>query len=138
MNKTICIALFASLLSFCKGYTNLQIYNDSPYKLHATILSADGQNLGAMEIIPQHQMDWKSSYDNATTFSQTPYTVILRCPNGKEYGIWTEVPTGATITAQGSEGDKICPLPKKKDREIPGVTQEGSDLPRSPANPLSE
>ncbi len=93
---------------------SVTFYNDSPYKLTATIITASGQNRGSMTVLPQQQMQWQDTGQDTTEFSETPYTVILRCDNGHEYGFWGQVSPGAWITAQGASGNRICPLPKKK------------------------
>ena len=102
-----CTSLFAG---------SVTLLNDSPFKLKATILSASGENLGEATINPQHQVTWQDSYSGGQTFSETPYTVIWYCTNDKEYGIWTNVSTGALVSANGSEGPRICPTPKNQNK----------------------
>ena len=106
---------------------SLRLYNDSPFKLSVTILGADGTLLGQMFIFPTKYGAWSDSYDGAQTFSITPYTVIWQCDDGTEYGIWTEVSPGATVTAQGSIGARIC-KPQKKPPTTKEPANRGSAL----------
>ncbi|MCK4934910.1 MAG: hypothetical protein KAR79_04925 [Simkaniaceae bacterium] len=115
----ILLTLFL-LLSSAVFASSVHIQNDSPFKLTAIILSADGKNLGEVTINPQNKMTWHDSYSGTSQYSETPYTVIFRCPEGAEYGIWTEVPPGGIATAQGSSGPRICRIPKKQKDSTPG------------------
>jgi len=113
-----CLKAFLLFLAlsfpFFSSANSLRFYNDSPFKLSATILGADGTLLGQMIIYPTKYAYWSDSYNSADTFSYTPYTIIWQCDDGSEYGIWTQVSQGATVTAQGSEGARICKPQKQK------------------------
>ncbi|SRR5579872_4878451 len=112
-----------ALLLFCStAFAGLTLVNDSTYKLTVHIRAADGTDLGALEINPQQSMAWNTfsgttgniQYYNS---SQTPYTVIWFCNNGSTdspYSIWTDVPSGATCTANGGDGLRSCQKPQKK------------------------
>ena len=107
--KHFFIYLSLPLFLFAGSVTML---NDSPFQLKATILSAQGDNLGSVTIMPTHQITWQDSWTSGQTFSETPYSVIWYCMEGREYGIATNVGSGALVTATGSEGPRICPVRK--------------------------
>ena len=105
------IVFLLAVQGFCGSVT---LFNDSPFRLKATILSATGENLGVVFITPQHQITWQDSFSGGQTFSQTPYSVIWFCEGEKEYGVVTNVATGAFVTANSSDGPRICPIPKQR------------------------
>lgn len=101
---------------------SVTMLNDSPFQLRAIILSAQGDNLGSVTVMPTHQITWQDSYSGGQTFSNTPYSVIWYCMEGREYGIWTNVGSGALVTATGAEGPRICPV-KPPPPTSPGIPQ---------------
>ncbi len=111
MKKFVLITGLFCLPLFCNSVT---LFNDSAFKLKATVLSATGDNQGTFTILPQHQLTWQDSYSGGQSFSQTPYTVVWYCENDKEFGIVTNVGAGAFVSANSSNGDRICPVPKQK------------------------
>ena len=110
MRKIYFLFLFAATGLFANS---VRLYNDSPYKLKATILGADGSELGQLTILPEQLSSWNDSYSGGRQFSFTPYTVIWHCEDGNEYGITTNISTGGTTSAQVASGAKVC-KPKKK------------------------
>lgn len=106
------IASFLSATALCFG--NLWVYNDSTYMLTANIISGSGENLGSMTIKPGSRNQWLDNFLGTPTYSYTPYTVVFTCPNGDSYGVQTMIPSGATVTAQGSNGNHYCKAPPKK------------------------
>jgi hypothetical protein len=121
--KTILSAFFSFFILPILYAASINIYNDSPFPLTAKIISADGQNLGTLKIAPQQQQTWHDHSGGTPTWSQTPYTVIFTCPNGKQYGVYRNVQQGATISAQSATGDLFCE-PEKKDGQ---TDQQGKD-----------
>ena len=117
--KMIFICLILPWALFAGSVTML---NDSPFQLKATILSAQGDNLGSVTVMPTHQITWQDSYSGGQTFSDTPYSVIWYCMEGREYGIWTNVGSGALVTATGAQGPRICPV-RKDPPPSPGIPQ---------------
>ena len=112
MVKKLLLLLMTSTCLFAGSVT---LFNDSPFKLKAVILSATGENLGEVILSPQHRIVWSDNQRSSIVgYSDTPYSVIWYCPQGKEYGIWTNVSVGAFITASGSDGLRICPTPKSQ------------------------
>ena len=103
------------------AFGNLWVYNDSNYVLTANIISGSGDNLGSMTVQPQSRMQWLDNFLGGTVYSYTPYTVVFTCPNGNAYGVSTYVPSGATVTAQGSNGQHYCRPPPKNE---PYLNQE--------------
>ncbi len=100
------------------------IYNDSPFPLSAQIYSADGKKMGSVAIQPQHQSSWQDPSPENTNYSQTPYTVILNCKTGGQYGIVSNVNSGAWVTASQAQGDRFCKQPKDKQGQQQGQTQQ--------------
>ncbi len=109
------LLLFMSSASLFAG--SVTLFNDSPFKLRAAILSATGVNLGEVVLSPQHRVVWSDNQTSSMVgYSDTPYSVIWYCLEGKEYGIWTNVSVGSFVTASGSGGLRICPVPKNQNQ----------------------
>ncbi len=103
---------------------SVHLLNDSPYTLRAVIRGADGSYLGEMIIQTGNMHTWSDMNGqmgappmDSNSRSQTPYTVMWYCLSGDDYSINTIVATGATVTAQGGEGARIC---KPQQQAIPG------------------
>lgn len=98
------------------GYSvSVILFNDSPFTLNAQILSADGQELTTVQIAPRHQLKWQDSDQNVQSFTETPFTVIWYCKDGQEYGVNSQIATGAYVPAQSSQGRRYCRPDKKKE-----------------------
>ena len=131
------IALFTCVVSlYCASITLL---NDSQFKLTAVIYNAAGQKEGSQQLHPGQTFMWYGGnfYDpfkEQLNQPYAPYTVVWQCnehgPSNKkgskkkdrytsEFGTWTNVSVGSTVTAMGSPlGTKSCTVPKhdKKDK----------------------
>ncbi|MDN3507273.1 MAG: hypothetical protein P0S96_08615 [Simkaniaceae bacterium] len=129
------------LLFLCFGalaHGSLRLHNDSPYKLRAVIRAADGTYLGEMVILPEHFNTWSESYPSfgpggqnygeQPSRSQTPYTVQWSCLDGGEYGICTNVASGAAVLAGSCDGPKYCKPPKKKKKGPYGAHPDDEQL----------
>ncbi len=118
---------------------SVRIMNDSPYLLHAEILAADGTSKGKLSIAPQQQSIWQDSYSGNTVWSQTPYTVVLTCKNGKVFGVISGIQQGATVTALSATGDLFCEPDKKgqdgQDATTPPPPQREPPPKEWPADP---
>jgi len=112
-----------SLVAFCCLFTatcygaSVTIYNDSPFPLTATILSADGKTKGSVTVTPQHQSTWDDPSPPNAIYSQTPYSVVFKCKNGKQFGIATGISQGAWVTAMQSSGSHYCETDQDKDKK---------------------
>jgi len=106
------------LFPFALFADSVRMINDSPFKLRAIVLSATGVELGNAIIKPRTTHVWVTGQQGISNASDvaTPYTVIFYCPDGKEYGLWTNVGQSQTVNAQGAEGPKICKISKKLDQ----------------------
>lgn len=97
---------------------SMRLWNDSPFKLTAVILGADGTNLATVNLQPQEIYQW---YQDTDVFSNlnyqviTPYTVIWYCQEGgSEFGIQGNIQQAAMISAQGApDGNKVCRVAKR-------------------------
>jgi hypothetical protein len=110
-----CVFLCTQVVAFANSLT---LFNDSPFVLNATIMGADGSNLGQFTIQPQNAAQWSNQFEQEGTYqdpsmSQTPYTVIWYCAEGTEYGISTGQAAGSYVMAQSSQGGRYC-QPKKQ------------------------
>ena len=120
-NKFAVLAfVFSSVLLFGGS---VRIYNDSPYQLSAKILAADGSHQGSLSLAPQQQTLWQDSSGGNSTWSLTPYTVILTCNNGKSFGTITGVSQGATVSTSTAQGPRFCE--KNKDEDQQGQSSTG-------------
>ncbi|MBI3236298.1 MAG: hypothetical protein HYZ48_01105 [Chlamydiales bacterium] len=112
------ILLLLAFFSFGLHASELWVTNDSPFPLRAQIFGADVM-YDEQTVAPGAQWHW--SNDNVMqgpssnpNMSTTPFTVIWYCARGGQpYGTNTNIAGGAWVSAQSSEGGKICPLPKK-------------------------
>ncbi len=100
-------------LGFCQS---VFLYNDSPFKLDAIVVDAQGVTRGEITMDPAQQTNL---YLPTPNFQQpqsptVPYTVIWYCQDQTQYGIWTNATSGSLVTAQGSTGQKICKFKKKQ------------------------
>lgn len=107
---------------------SVRIMNDSPFPLNAEIIASDGSRKGKLSIAPQQQMTWQDSSSGAAVWSQTPYTVIFTCKNGKQFGVLSGVQQGGTVTALSSSGDRYCEPPKKEDQQQNSNKQDQNAL----------
>lgn len=123
--SVLCLAFFWTSL-FAGSVT---VYNDSPFPLTATIISADGQTKGTVTVEPQHQSTWQEPSQGTPVWSETPYTVIFTCKTGKQFGVVSNIGQGSLVTAMQSSGNLYCE-PEKKDG------QQGTQQAAPPQQPL--
>lgn len=107
---TVFLLCLASATCFCGS---LGIYNDSPFPLTATILSADGQVKGSLTVNPYEQSSWQDPSPANQSWSQTPYSVIFKCKSGKVFGTFYGANQGAWVSASQVQGPRICEVNKK-------------------------
>ncbi len=125
-------AIFAlCLFCFTTLYAgSVRIMNDSHFPLKAEVISADGNSKGKISINPQQQATWQDSNSGANVWSQTPYTVVFTCKDGKQFGVLSGIQQGATVTALSSFGDRYC-QPEK-------TCNEQQTSPFAPTNPFED
>ena len=119
--KTIILGIFFTTF-LCAG--SVRLYNDSPYKLRASIRGSDGTYLGEMIVLPEHFNTWSDAYPSFgpggrqfapnPNRTMTPYTVQWSCLDGGVFGVCSNVPSGGTAIAGSCSGPKYCKPPKKK------------------------
>lgn len=114
---------------------SVRIMNDSPFPLQAEVVSADGQSRGKLSLRPQQMLTWQDSSSGTNVWSQTPYTIIFTCKDGKQFGVSSGVQQGATVMAMNSSGERYCQVDKKqKGQQEKNETQQNApfNLPSSP------
>lgn len=103
---------FALMQTVCWA-NSVNLLNNTPYTLQATIYDANGTLLGQFTLNPQDAALWSDDYENfgneSQYASQLPYTVNWYCTNGGVYGTCQNVAAGATVTAQSCGGTQECP-----------------------------
>lgn len=106
------------LLNYSFGQS-VMLLNDSPFKLDVLVINAIGDTKGNLSLDPNQQITWKEQkqFYERNQSPTVPYTVIWYCKDGNQYGIWTNVISGSLVTAQGSQGQKICKIKKPKPGE---------------------
>ena len=116
------IAFWCVSAAACFG-ASVVIYNDSPYPLSATIMSADGKTMKTIMVNPQQQSSWDDPSPPNATYSQTPYTVTFMCKTGGHFGTISGVNQGAWVTAsRASNGQGYC-KPQKDEQNQQQVPQ---------------
>jgi hypothetical protein len=148
MSKFFFILFLCSFVCILEA-GSIRLTNDSPYKLRVVIRGADGTQLSEMVINPAHSAAWNDAYNHyghlgkgdlyqeRASQSQTPYTVLWYCMEGSDYSFSRNVATGATVTAQGGEGARICKPRKKETGPYPNEP-EGHALHRFPPDSSEE
>lgn len=98
------ILFFATILHA----NSMHLYNDSPYFLNASILSADGAQLDSVPMQPRQRRTWyRQNIINSNT-SLTPFTVVWTCRNGTDFGVSYQVNVGGVATPLSSTGPRYC------------------------------
>ena len=111
---------------FTQGSASVFLLNDSPFMLKATIVAANGQNLGDKEVAQNQSMYFEDQlgssnptgvtppggYQNYAN-SLTPYTVFWYCKEGNLYSVCENVGAGALASANAGQGTKYCKIPPK-------------------------
>ena len=103
------IKLFVFL--FCAtmlSAVTVDVYNDSPYTLHAKIYSAKDVELTDLTILSGHSIKWQDSLYDARDYTKGPFYVVFTCPNGDFFGKSSKVAQNFTVHAQRSRGPKKC------------------------------
>lgn len=113
------LPLFLLLASPALFAGSVRIINDSPYPLKAEIRSAEGRGRGSVHVEPHQQGNWVDNNVENTVWSQTPYTVVLTCKDGKQFGVIENVQQGATITTLSARGSLHCAVDDKKTPSFP-------------------
>jgi|GEM_PF-3174311 len=118
----VCLGMMnASLLA-----TQMSVYNDSPFPLEVTIISATGRTMGTTNVYPQATIKWYDNFGENYSVSQTPYTVVFNCKHsGELFGVANNIPSGGLVTANSSTGKKYCTPPKHEK----GEQQQGQPPP---------
>ena len=109
----------------------LRLVNDSAFTLEATIISAQGETLASRTISPQNYFQWTySPPPRAGNYTpSSPYTVVWRCTDGKEFGVSTYVGNAQWAQASTSNGPQYCIPPKKKADVSSNSSQESEQEP---------
>lgn len=112
--KFFCLICISVMSCAAVSYANsIYLYNDSPYILNASILSADGAQLDSVLMQPRQRKTWyRQSVINSNT-SITPFTVVWTCRNGAHFGVSYQVNAGGAATPLSSTGPRYC-KPEKK------------------------
>lgn len=103
------ILIFAQGMCFANS---INLFNDSPYQLKATIYDANGMMLGEFVLNERDATEWSDDQNFGTESadaSQSPYSVNWFCINGGSYGMCTNVASGSVVTAQSCGGAQECP-----------------------------
>jgi hypothetical protein len=119
------LACFLCIFSASLWAESLTLYNDSPFPLTAVVQAADGSTLAQITLQPGEQNQWSTETERTmfeladnNTFSLTPFTVIWKCSTEGYYSVCTQIPPGATVTANSCTGPKYCkPEEKKEEKE---------------------
>ena len=123
MKKAVLI-LCSSLIAF-QSQASLFLLNDSPFKLKAVVMAANGTNLGEKVLGPDETGYFEDSLGQSdpvgrgmappenAQMSITPYSVFWYCMEGTSYATCTNVGAGALSSPSGCEGAQYCKVPPK-------------------------
>ena len=87
---------------------SVQLSNDTPYPLTASIVDAKGHEIATHPIEPHTLSRWQeqdSGYQEAS-HAKTPLKVRLHRKNGELYSTWYIVHSGSLVEASKGEGAK--------------------------------
>ena len=92
------------------GGSSIRLVNDSAFTLEATIISAEGNVMASRTIAPQQFYQWTYSPPvRAGNFNPiSPFTVVWRCTDNKEFGVSTYVGNAQWAQASTSNGPQYC------------------------------
>ncbi len=137
MKKIFLLCLIYCLQVFGE---NIKLINNSIYPLIAEIYDASGVLQASIRIDKNQMHIWysdNSPFKNNNDQPRTPYSVHWLCmPNAEaknkdgekniaEFGVWPNVPSGATVTSLGSPlGSKTCSTRVPKDKETDQKTKD--------------
>lgn len=103
--------LFCFFLS-CAFADSITLLNDTQYTLKALIYDANSTLMGEFILNPRDATEWSNNDQNFGTSSPSetlsPYTIDWICMSGAPYASCGYVAAGATVTAQGCQGNKMC------------------------------
>ncbi|MCI5051678.1 MAG: hypothetical protein MRY21_00910 [Simkaniaceae bacterium] len=115
-----------SLLLFSMGTADsLRLINDSPFVLDCIVMAATGDVMVDRRILQMEHYQWnfQPQPNRGNTPALTPYTVIWRCEDGRDYGTSTYVGQNEWVPASTAEGKKICRI----DRSAPTYKPNPAD-----------
>ena len=101
------LLLFLAYLSPMHALS-VQLSNDTPYQLTASIVDAKGHEIATHSIDPHTLSRWQehdSGYQKAS-HAKTPLKVRFHKENGEHYSTWYIVHSGSLIEASKGEGAK--------------------------------
>lgn len=123
MKKILASAFMICLFVLMQGHASLYLQNDSPFKLKAIVMGANGQNLGEKVLMPQETAYFEDSLGGSNPVGQqmtpegnsansvTPYTVLWYCMEGTSYAHCQNVAAGAYVSPSTCEGNQYCKAP---------------------------
>jgi hypothetical protein len=91
---------------------SVNLFNNTDYKLKATILAADGTVLEEVVLDSRDASTWADDFYQFgynPSSSMTPYTVQWYCMKGQPFGVCTDVAAGSIVLAQNCSGLQECP-----------------------------
>ena len=102
---------------------SVRLVNDSPFKLTATVLAADGRNMGSVTLSPRDVKDWSDGFgtsgystEQGSPISVTPYTIFWSCEDGTEFSVCNNTGDAATVAAEACDGNRMCKPPQPSKR----------------------
>ena len=133
MMKRLTFGIFSLTLSFCSILeASVFLYNDSPYKLKAVVVAANGTTLGEKVLKPQETGYFEDSLGQSDPTSQqhlgqpqvgtsqypiVPYTVFWYCIDGSSFSTCENIAAGALSSPNACEGPRFCKRTKKDNQQ---------------------
>lgn len=128
-------------LTFSLGNTEASLFllNDSPFKLKAVIIAANGTNLGEKVLEPQETGYFEDTLGQSnpvgenqsqignSQYSMTPYSVFWYCMSGTSYSTCTNVGAGALSSPSVCDGAKYCKVPPKQSDQQPSDASQDQE-----------
>lgn len=108
MGSSMKILFFVLAATSVLSAVSIEVYNDSPYQLHAKIYSAEDKELSDLIVNSGHSIKWQDSYYDAQDYTKGPFYVVFTCPNGDYFGKSGKVSQNGRIHAMGARGPKKC------------------------------
>ena len=129
MSKYFSLLITASCL-YSSAQASVFLFNDSPYKLKAVVVAANGSNMGEKVLESQATTYFEDTLgqSNPTSMEQqaqppmstsqypiVPYTVYWYCMNGTPFATCSNIAAGALANPSAGVGQKYCKPAEQQD-----------------------
>lgn len=130
MKKGILALICFLSIALSNTEASVFLYNDSPFKLKAVVVAANGTTLGEKVLEPQETGYFEDALGQSNPvgteetplaapegnaqYSMTPYSVFWYCLSGTSYSTCGNIGAGALSSPSSCDGPRYCKAPRKQ------------------------